>query len=107
MSFIVVGMNEKMWQGTGWVFYGMVEELSPILQEKSPEIAERFQESYENQFGDVDLSDYLTDEKNKEIFASSVDEAIARIKEKGCSHWHDPSGFEPFLKKVEELKEIT
>lgn len=106
MSFIVEGNNEKLWQVRSSTYDELYEELYPVLKEIAPEIAEKFEETFENRSGHVDLTGFLETEENKNVFINSVNEAITKLKEKGSSHWHDPSGFEPFLKKVEELKQI-
>lgn len=106
MSFIVRGNNEKLWQVKNSLYDEMYEELFPVLQKNVPKIAERFEEAFENRFGHVDLTGLLETEEGKKFFVNSVEEGISKLKEKGNSHWHDPSGFEPFLKKVEELKQI-
>ncbi len=106
MSFIVEGNNEKLWQVRSSTYDELYGELYPVLQKNAFEIAEKFEEAFENRLGFVDLAGLLETEKNKNVFINSVNEAVTKLREKGNSHWHDPSGFEPFLKKVEELKQI-
>ncbi len=106
MSFIIEGNNEKLWQIRNSTYDELYEELYPVLRKNVPEIAEKFEEAFENRLGFVDLTGLLETEENKNVFINSVNKAISRLREKGSSHWHDSSGFEPFLKKVEELKQI-
>lgn len=107
MSFIVEGNNEKLWQIKNMLYDAMYEALHPVLQKNAPEIAEKFEEAFENRLGYVDLTGLLKTEVNKEIFVNSIEECISNMKKKGHSDWYEPSRFEPFLEKVKELKQIV
>ncbi|MBA3711785.1 MAG: hypothetical protein H0W76_04950 [Pyrinomonadaceae bacterium] len=109
MSYIIDGAQGQDWQGANWVFLSMSEPLLAALQEiKGAEpLAERLAETMNAESGYLDISDLLESPKMNAVWLKAVDDAIARMRERGSAHWHRPEEFEPFLEKVAKLKNLA
>lgn len=109
MSYIVEGAHGQDWQGANWVFLSMSEPLLLALQEikEAEPLAERLAETINAESSYLDISDLLESPERRAVWLKAVDEAIARMRERGSAHWHRPEEFEPFLEKVAELKNLA
>ncbi len=109
MSYIVDGAQGQDWQGANWVFLSMSEPLLSVLREvrDAGPLAERLAETMNGESGYLDLSDLLESPEMSGIWVKAVDEAIARMRERGSTHWHRPEEFEGFLEKVSGLKNLA
>jgi len=109
MSYIFDGAQGQDWQQQNRVFYSMSGPLLDSLREtpKAGAIAERLTETINTESGWMDASDLLESPELSATWVTAVDKAIAKLRERGSAHWHQPEEFEPFLEKVGKLKSLA
>ncbi len=109
MTYILEGAYGQDWQAANWVFRNMSAELLKALREmpEAEKLAERLQEAIEIEVGHMDASDLLASPEQSAVWSAAVDRTVVKLRAEGSTHWNQPDRFEPFLAKVQELKNLA
>lgn len=109
MSYIFKGAQGQDWQGANWVFRGVSETLLSVLRETphAEALAKHLEEAIDIEIGYMDVSGLLESAEVSAAWMTAVDRTIVELRKQGNEHWHKPEAFEPFLKKVAELKSLA